>query len=46
VRGVPDHQKAELEANREIFDRQVRLVYGGGALKNAELSTAWTPWSG
>jgi hypothetical protein len=37
LRGVPAYQKAELEANRELFDRQVRLVYGGGALNNAEL---------
>jgi hypothetical protein len=37
LRGVPAYGKAELEANRELFDRQVRLVYGGGALNNAEL---------
>ena len=28
---------AELAANREYFDRHVRLVYGGGARNNAEL---------
>jgi len=37
LRGDPSYRKAELEANRELFDRQVRLVYGGGALNNAEL---------
>jgi hypothetical protein len=37
LRGVPAYRKAELEANRALFDRQVRLVYGGGALNNAEL---------
>jgi hypothetical protein len=37
LRGDPVYRKAELEANRELFDREVRLVYGGGALNNAEL---------
>ena len=37
LKGVPDYRKAETQANRELFDRQVRLVYGGGALNNAEL---------
>jgi hypothetical protein len=37
LRGDPVYREAELEANRDLFDRQVRLVYGGGALNNAEL---------
>jgi hypothetical protein len=37
LRGVPAYRSAEIEANREFFDRRVRLVYGGGALNNAEL---------
>jgi len=37
LRGLPAYRRAEVEANRELFDRQVRLVYGGGALNNAEL---------
>jgi len=37
LRGVPAYREAELEANRRFFDGDVRLVYGGGALNNAEL---------
>ncbi len=37
LKGVPRYRSAEIEANRALFDRQVRLVYGGGALNNAEL---------
>jgi hypothetical protein len=37
LRGIPEYGKAEVEANRRFFDRNVRLVYGGGALNNAEL---------
>lgn len=37
LRGDSVYRKAEMEANRDLFDRQVRLVYGGGALNNAEL---------
>ncbi len=37
LKGLPAYRRAELEANRELYDRQVRLVYGGGALNNAEL---------
>jgi hypothetical protein len=37
LRGDPAYRKAELDANRDFFDRRVRLVYGGGALNNAEL---------
>jgi hypothetical protein len=37
LRGVPAYREAELEANRKFYDRDVRLVYGGGALNNAEL---------
>jgi hypothetical protein len=37
LRGIPAYRSAAIEANRELFDRQVRLVYGGGALNNAEL---------
>ena len=37
LRGLPAYGTAEVKANRELFDRQVRLVYGGGALNNAEL---------
>ena len=37
LRGRPDYLEAEQEANRALFDRHVRLVYGGGARNNAEL---------
>jgi hypothetical protein len=37
LKGVPAYGKAEVEENRRFFDRKVRLVYGGGALNNAEL---------
>jgi hypothetical protein len=37
LRGVPAYRTAEVEANRAFYDRSVRLVYGGGALNNAEL---------
>lgn len=37
LRGIPRYRSAEVEANRAFFDRNVRLVYGGGALNNAEL---------
>ena len=37
LRARPDYLEAEQEANRALFDRHVRLVYGGGARNNAEL---------
>jgi hypothetical protein len=37
LRGIPAYNEAEVQANRRFFDRNVRLVYGGGALNNAEL---------
>jgi hypothetical protein len=37
LRGVPRYRASEREANRDFFDRNVRLVYGGGARNNAEL---------
>jgi hypothetical protein len=37
LKGDPAYRTAELQANHEFFDRNVRLVYGGGALNNAEL---------
>ncbi len=37
LRGRPDYLEGEQEANRALFDRHVRLVYGGGARNNAEL---------
>jgi hypothetical protein len=37
LRGDPVYMEAEARANREFFDRHVRLVYGGGARNNAEL---------
>ncbi len=37
LRGRLDYLEAEQEANRALFNRHVRLVYGGGARNNAEL---------
>jgi hypothetical protein len=37
LRALPDYRDAERKANREFFDRKVRLVYGGGARNNAEI---------
>ena len=37
LRGEPRYTEAEVKANRDFFDRHVRLVYGGGARNNAEL---------
>jgi hypothetical protein len=37
LRGEPSYVQAEARANREFFDRHVKLVYGGGARNNAEL---------
>ena len=37
LRGEPRYTEAKAEANRDFFDRHVRLVYGGGARNNAEL---------
>lgn len=37
LRSYPGYLAAESEANREFYDRSVRLVYGGGARNNAEL---------
>ena len=37
LRGESGYAEAEAQANRDFFDRHVRLVYGGGARNNAEL---------
>jgi hypothetical protein len=37
LRGLPEYRASERNANRDFFDRKVRLVYGGGARNNAEL---------
>ncbi|GMR22889.1 MAG: hypothetical protein BMS9Abin37_1268 [Acidobacteriota bacterium] len=37
LRARLEYLAAEIEANREFFDRNVRLVYGGGARNNAEI---------
>ena len=37
LRGRPAYMNSELRVNGEFFDRQIRLVYGGGARNNAEL---------
>ena len=37
LRGEPEYVEAEAQANREFFEQQVKLVYGGGARNNAEL---------
>ena len=37
LRSRPEYLAAEIEANRQFFDRNVRLVYGGGARNNAEI---------
>ena len=37
LRGDRAYLDAETAANRDFFDRHVRLVYGGGARNNAEL---------
>jgi len=37
LRARPDYVAAEVEANRDFYDRNVRLVYGGGARNNAEI---------
>jgi hypothetical protein len=37
LKGDPAYRTAELQANQGFFEENVRLVYGGGALNNAEL---------
>ena len=37
LRSRPEYLAAETEANRDFYDRNVRLVYGGGARNNAEV---------
>jgi hypothetical protein len=37
LRSRPEYLRAESQANRDFYDRTVRLVYGGGARNNAEL---------
>ncbi|MEE8348117.1 MAG: hypothetical protein V3R94_00990 [Acidobacteriota bacterium] len=37
LKGIPDYLRAEGRYLQEFYDRQVRLVYGGGARNNAEL---------
>ncbi len=37
LRSRPEYLAAESEANRDFYERNVRLVYGGGARNNAEL---------
>src|SRR5262249_14431948 len=37
LRGEPSYMAAQDRFVREFYDRRVRLVYGGGALNNAEI---------
>ncbi len=37
LRGDPAYSESEVKARRGIFERHVRLVYGGGARNNAEI---------
>ncbi len=46
LRGLPAYRQAEIEANRDFFEKRVRLVYGGGALNNAELFLPFCEGSG